>query len=112
MMSYRKSKFALLMASLLTMAVLFQAGCASSEHTRLRDRVRTMSDAELLNHYYGINDRLKDIAGDMQQEERTDPDNPDQFIDNQTFFVGGAGHGLEQKRRIILDELHRRGISP
>ena len=109
---FRKGNLVVLISGLLTVAVLLLSGCASSEQTRLRKRVHTMSDAELLNYYHGINDRLKDLAGDLQAAERPDPDNPDQLIDNQTFFVGGAGHGLEQKRRIVLDELRRRDISP
>jgi len=100
------------MACLLAISLFFNAGCASSEQTRLRDRVQSMTDAELLNYYHGINERLKDMDGEMSADDQTDSDNQDHFIKNQTFFVGGEGHGLAQKRRIVLDELYRRDIRP
>ena len=104
--------FAILILSFFIMTALFHTGCASSEHTRLRDRVHSMSDMELLNYYYGINDRLKDIDGELQADDRVDSDYQDQFIQNQTFFVGGQGHGLLQKRKIVWGELQRRNITP
>ena len=70
------------------------------------------SSTELLNYYYGINERLKDIDNEIQADDRSDSDNQDHFIRNQTFFVGGEGHGLVQKRKIVLDELYRRNITP
>jgi hypothetical protein len=71
-----------------------------------------MSDTELLNYYYGINERLKDIDGGLQADDRSDPDDHNHVIRNQTFFIGGEGHGLAQKRKIVLDELDRRNITP
>ena len=100
------------MTGFLTISMLFYSGCATSEQTRLRDRVKSMSDMELLNYYHGINERLKDIDSEVQTEDDSDSDNQNDFIRNQTFFVGGQGHGLIQKRKIVWDELHRRNIAP
>ena len=108
----RIESFIFLMAGLLTVSMLFISGCVSSEQTRLRDRVQHMTDTELLNYYHGINERLKDIDGEVQADDHSDSENQDHFIKNQTFFVGGEGHGLIQKRKIVWDELHRRDIEP
>ncbi len=103
---------AVLMAGFLLVTVLCYSGCASSEQTRLRDRIQSMSDAELLNYYHGINERLKDIDGELQTDDQMDSDNQNDFIRNQTFFVGGEGHGLAQKRKIVMDEMYQRNITP
>jgi hypothetical protein len=109
---YRLKSLVALVAGFLLVSMLCYSGCASSEQTRLRDRVERMSDSELLNYYYGINERLKDIEGELQTDDDSDPDNQEHFIQNQTFFVGGQGHGLLQKRKIVWDELQRRNITP
>jgi hypothetical protein len=71
-----------------------------------------MSDTNLLNYYNGINERLKDIDNGMKREGPSDMDEREHLLDNQSFFLGGEGHGLIQKRKVILEELNKRNIYP
>jgi hypothetical protein len=71
-----------------------------------------MSDANLLNYYNGVNERLKDIDNGMRREEPSDIEESEHLFDNQSFFLGGEGHGLIQKRKVILKELNKRNIYP
>jgi hypothetical protein len=70
-----------------------------------------MADTELINYYYGINERLKDIASDQERNADMEHTKYEHIIFNQTFFVGGEGYGLIQKREMALDDLNMRDIS-
>lgn len=102
----------ILIISFILVTILFHVGCATSELINVRKNVQRMSDSELLHYYYGINDRIKDVANSEKMEERPGLTEHDHLIRSQTFFVGGEGYGLIQKREVILEELNKRGISP
>lgn len=96
----------------LMMLICLHFGCASSELVNLGKNVQGMSDMELLNYYHGIDERIKDIATDIEREDRSDSDDQEHYIHHNTFFIGGEGYGLIQKRQVVLDELTNREITP
>lgn len=71
-----------------------------------------MSNNELLNCYYGIQERIKDIDSRIDREERSDPGKDRDFIYNQTYIIGGEAYGLMQKEKVLLEELKKRHIEP
>lgn len=86
--------------------------CASSELTRFKKNTKTMSDVELLNCYYGIQERIKDIDYSTQRENRFDPNQKQDSFFHQTYFVGGESFGLMQKEKILLKEMNKRNLKP
>ena len=100
------------MLGLLFMTALFQAGCASSEMVNLRKSVKTMSDTDLLTYYHGLNERIKYLSKGTKREDHIGHGKNENVISNQTLFVGGEGYGLIQKRKLVLNELNKRNISP
>lgn len=71
-----------------------------------------MSNAELINRYHGINDRIKDVENSIRKDERADFSQNQQIISHQTYFVGGEIYGLMQKGKLVLDEMEKRNLSP
>ena len=71
-----------------------------------------MSSNELLNYYYGINQRIKDIDNDFRRNERLDNSEYDRFIFQDPFIIGGQGYNLIQRRKLILKELKKRNVIP
>jgi ABC-type uncharacterized transport system YnjBCD substrate-binding protein len=89
--------------------------CASSEITRFKKNTKTMSDAELLNCYYGIRARMKDIDNGIKKEKQLNPVDPAQKRDSgfhQTYFIGGEAFGLMQKEKLLVKEMKKRNIKP
>lgn len=109
---YFKQSYSMMIVCLCFMTAFLYYSCASSELVRLRKRCPSMSDADLLNYYYGINERLKDIDNDMEKKEPSSLTEHEHFLNNETFFTGGEGYGLIQKRKVILEELNKRNIYP
>lgn len=103
-----------ILVGLLIMTLFFHLGCANSNVSKFRNKIRGMSDTELLDYYYGINDRLKDLEHGM---ERPDPiDRPivtdKHYIYQTPFSAGGEGYHLIRDRKMILEELRKRKIHP
>lgn len=71
-----------------------------------------MSDADLLNCYYGIHERIKDIDNSIKRNDQLDHDQNQDIISHQTYFVGGEAYGLKQKEILVLEELKKRNIKP
>jgi hypothetical protein len=71
-----------------------------------------MSDTELLNCYYGIRERVKDIDRTMKKEARLDRAQDHDVISHQTYLVGGQIYGLMQKEKWVMQELNKRTIKP
>lgn len=86
-------------------------GCASSKTVKLQQKIRAMSDGELLSYYHGINDRIKYIGHDVQRDEHTYGIQPSHNIYNTPFSIGGEGYQLYQAKKMTLKELHRRKIN-
>ena len=109
-----KSKLSpfLLIVCLLSLSLFVIFACASSELTRFKKNIMKMSDAELLNYYYGITDRAKDIDNNIKREDRFNYDKNRHIISHQTYLIGGEAYGLMQKEKLLLEELKRRGIKP
>ena len=87
-------------------------GCATTELTRFKKNIKTMSDDELVSCYYGINERIKDIDNNIEREERSGDFQNQDIIANQSYFVGGEIFGLMQKEKVVFEELKRRKINP
>ena len=100
------------MLGLLFMTTLFQVGCASSEMVNLRKSIKSMSDTDLVNYYHGLNERIKYISKGTKREDHIGHAQNEGVISNQTLFVGGEGYGLIQKRKLVLNELNKRNLSP
>ncbi|MCP3872851.1 MAG: hypothetical protein GY699_06815 [Desulfobacteraceae bacterium] len=111
-MSQIKRKFFLLNFSLLFLSIFLFINCASSELVRFEKNTKTMSDADLLNCYYGINERIKDIDNGIKNEDRSDISENRDIISHQTYFIGGEIYGLMQKEKLVLEELNKRNINP
>ena len=88
-----------LIVCLLSMFFFVIFGCASSELTRFRKNIKTMSDTDLLNCYHGINDRTKDIDNNINNKDRLDHEKNLDIISHQTYIVGGEAFGLMQKEK-------------
>jgi hypothetical protein len=101
-----------LIVGILSLFLFVIFACASSELTRFKKNIKTMSNAGLLNCYYGINERTKDIDNKIIREDRLDYEKNQDVISQQTYFVGGEAYGLMQKEKLVLEELKRRNIEP
>ena len=110
----RKSKLSSFpfIVCLLSLFFFMIFACASSELIRFKKNIKTMSDAELLNCYHGINERTKDIDNNIEREDRLDYEKNQDMISHQTYLVGGEAYGLMQKEKFVLEELKRRKIKP
>lgn len=71
-----------------------------------------MSDTELLNCYYGIHERIKDIDNSIDREDRFNSNQDRKIIYQQKYLAGGEAHGLMQKEKAVLEELKKRNIKP
>ena len=107
-----KRSFFLLNFCLLSLLIFLIIGCASSELTRFKKNTKTMSNAELLSCYYGINERIKDIDSRIEGKDRIAHSRNRDIISHQTYFIGGETYGLMQKEKLVLEELRRRNIKP
>lgn len=97
---------------LLLSPIIFIFNCASSETIRFENNIQSMSNAELINRYHGINDRIKDVENSIRKDEGADFSQNQQIISHQTYFVGGEIYGLMQKGKLVLDEMEKRNLSP
>lgn len=101
-----------LIVCLLSLFLFVFFGCASSELTRFKKSIKTMSDAELLSCYHGINERTKDIDNNIEREDRLGYEKDQYIISHQTYIVGGEAYGLMQKKKLVSEELKERNIKP
>ena len=69
-----------------------------------------MTDSDLLNYYYGINERIKELDHGMKREEQAYYIEHKHYIHPTPFSLGGQGHHLIQERKMILKELNKRNI--
>ncbi len=111
-MSQTIRPFLLLNIWVLSLSILLFTSCASSELTKFKKNTKTMSDAELLNCYYGINERLKDIDNRIKREDLLDPAQKRDSVFHQSYFIGGDVYGLMQKEKVLLKEMYKRNIKP
>ncbi|MEJ2037784.1 MAG: hypothetical protein P8X55_02470 [Desulfosarcinaceae bacterium] len=106
------SKWLVFFTGFLLLSAILCAGCASTEMERYRVAVQNMSDDDLLNNYYGINARIKDIEYGIKEDRRKDDTRQQDFVSQSTFVIGGEGYRLVQKRDLLLKTLHKRHIFP
>ena len=111
MSQIKRSPF-LLSFCVLSLLIFLIIGCASSELTRFKKNTKTMSDADLLSCYYGINERIKDIDNHIEGRDRIPHSGNRNIVSRQTYFIGGEAYGLMQKKKLVLEELRRRNIKP
>jgi len=93
-------------------AVLLTFGCASSRSEKFQRKIRRMPSNELISYYQGINERIKDIDNDIKRNDRQEQTRRDDANTNMTFFFGGQGYDLIQKRKAIKKELNKRRLTP
>ncbi len=110
MNSYYRSFICLITACLF--CSFFNISCTSSKTDKFHTKIQQISDNDLLNCYHGINDRIKDIGNDINREESSDQTGQEQVISNMPFLIGGEGYNLNQKRKMVLEELNIRGVNP
>lgn len=97
---------------LLCSPLFFNVGCAGSKANKFTTKIQTMSDNDLLNYYHGIDDRIRDIESDIEQKESSAQIDQDRTIANAPFIVGGEGYSLMQKKKLLLEELKNRSLTP
>jgi hypothetical protein len=72
-----------------------------------------MTDKELLNYYYQINSRLDDIDRDTEQNKVIDNINYNPNRDRITHLhIGDTWARLKQEKKLVLNELYKRNITP
>lgn len=72
-----------------------------------------MSDKELLSYYYQIINRLDDIDRNTEQSKVRDNINYDPNRDRITHLhIGDKWGHLQQEKKLVLNELHKRNITP
>ena len=107
----RLSPVIVLFLSLLLVYVL--CGCSTTGSLKFQKKISHMPSNELLNYYYGINQRIKDIDNNHRINE---PDDSDYhrfgFAFPSPFVIGGKGYDLIQKRKLVLEELKKRNVIP
>lgn len=104
--------FVIIAAGLLLGSVIFLSGCSSAQADKFRQRIHAMSDAELLSYYEGIGQRSMDLDHQVQRDQQLYPHQPRHNIYPTPFLLGGEGYDLHQKRKMVLEEMRRRHISP
>jgi hypothetical protein len=86
------------------------AACAGSSKPSLKERLATMSDADLVAYYQGVDYRLKAVGDEVRRETMDNGQEPVTPGFQQTYFLGGDGHRLLEARRVAERELERRKI--
>ncbi|MFH0729543.1 MAG: hypothetical protein V2B19_24785 [Pseudomonadota bacterium] len=75
-----------------------------------------MSDAELVDYYNGIEEKIRTVDTKMQADGRSIGENKKQDSNlnliPSPFWMGGDGYDLLQQRKRVLKELERRNVSP
>ena len=111
-MNHHKQLLLLLNVCLLSMSILLFVSCASTEMNIFKKNTKAMTDAELLNCYYGIKERIKDIDNKIGREDHIDPVQKRDSAFHQTYLVGGEVYGLMQKEKLLLKEMKKRNMKP
>lgn len=104
--------FAVLMSLFLPLSFFW--GCASTKTVQIQKKIQAMSDIELVGYYHGINDRIRKIdreAEVIREDSRNSPEK-DVFDATNPFIAYQEGQNLLNKRKIVVKEMNRRGISP
>jgi len=112
MNNYAKKSFFIIAVGVFFMPIFFNTSCANTKPNKLRNKIQRMSDTDLLNYYYGINEGIKDIDHGMKREEHLDHTEHEHYIFQTPFTIGGEGYNLIQERKVVLKELNKRNISP
>lgn len=99
----------LLFSGIIIQAILLTA-CASSPKPSLRERLATMSDADLMAYYQGVDYRLKAVGDEVRRETADNGQEPVTPGFQQTYFLGGDGYRLLEARKLAERELVRRRI--
>lgn len=87
--------------------------CSNSKLIEKKKEFERMSDRELLNYYHQINDRLNDIDRNTEQNKVLDNNNYDPNRNRITHLhIGDQWGRLKQEKKIILNELYERNITP
>ena len=100
----------------LCLCLLFHIGCAGKAHHSFENKVKKMSDTELVSYFNGIEDKIRTVDNKMQADERSNgnskrPD-PNVNLIPSPFWMGGVGYDLVEQRKVVLKEMGKRNITP
>ena len=113
MIEYAKSGLYLIVVLFLSLLLVYVlCDCSRIGSQKFQKKISHMSDNRLLDYYYGINQRIKDIDDEFRRNERLDNSEYDRFAFQDPFIIGGQGYNLIQKRKLILEELKKRNVIP
>lgn len=108
----KKIQFCIL---LLIICLFFVLGCAGN-NIKIQNKIRKMSDKELISHYQVIEmsivdtDRTNDRT--IEEERRTENDINPQNYNGRYYNLYQGSLYLREEKKLILQEMNRRGISP
>jgi hypothetical protein len=105
-----------LFALILFPCLVFQMGCAGKTHATFENKIKKMSDTELVGYYHGIEEKIRTVDAKMHTDGRSvgESKNQDSNLNliPSPFWMGGDGYDLLQQRKGVLKELEKRNITP
>jgi hypothetical protein len=93
-------------------AMALLAGCVSKDEVRFQEKVHKMSNTDLLTHYRGINERMKDIDHEMSSQDHLDHYDGKHWVYSTPYSPGREGYWLVEQRKMIEAEMKRRNLKP
>lgn len=90
------------------------SGCAGKNKIGIQEKIKIMSDEELINHYQLIEMRIVDTDRDRECafEEKKSKFGDAESKDYGLYYISHGSHGLRKEKRLVLNEMKARGISP
>lgn len=107
--SHKAFSNACLRGGLILLILLF-AACAGTPKPSLKERLSTMSDADLVAYYQGVDFRLKAVGDGVRRETADAGAGQGGILPQQTYFLGGEGNRLLRERDAAEKELVLRKI--
>jgi hypothetical protein len=95
-------------------AIFLLISCSNSSFLiEKKKEIERMSDSELLSYYHLINNRLDDIDRDTEQKKVVNNHNYDPNRDRiPHLHIGDSWGHLKQERKLVLNEMYKRNITP
>lgn len=82
-----------LFALILFPCLIFQIGCAGKTHATFENKIKKMSDTELVDYYNGIEEKIRTVDAKMQVDGRSTGENkkqdPNSNLIPSPFWMGG-----------------------
>ena len=110
-----KTKSVIVLVSIV--CLVFFAGCAGKDNSKIQKKLMTMSDIQLIDHYEMLEMRMNDIDRTTENSVAQDRDiNTAQFPEGRRdhlghLHIGDTWYELNKEKEMTLNEMDRRGIS-